>query len=251
MEIACQLYTVRDHTQRDFAAAAREVASVGYRAVELAGYGSLRSAAEVRKVFDEHGLVVAGSHAGVDALEKSLDRLIEDSLILGNRTIVLTGFPESRRRDAAGWAASAQALDRIGQACHDRGLELAYHNHNFEFIRFDGRYGLEILWENTDPRFVKAELDVYWARRGGVDPAGYVSRLAGRVTHLHLKDVQPGPEWRFGELGTGILDFPGILGAASRAGVRWGIVEQDTTYDRPSLESVRMSFEYLRRLGAV
>ena len=251
LPIACQLYTVRELAQADFAGAVAGVAAIGYRAVELAGYGSLRSAAEVRKVLDDHGMTVVASHTNLEALEKSLPRLLDDSDALGNRTLVLSFLPEPRRVDAAGWRASAATLERIGRACGERGVELAYHHHHFEFQKFDGVYGLEILWQSADPEVVKAELDTFWLRYAGIDPVKYLTRLGRRTTLIHLKDVQPGPPARFGEIGTGILDFPAILAAAELAGVRWGIVEQDSTYDRPPLESLRMSYQKLVELGGV
>jgi sugar phosphate isomerase/epimerase len=248
--LACQLYTVRALTHADFPGTIRSLAEIGYRAVELAGYGSAGSAVEARKVLDDHGMAVVGSHANLEALEKHLPRLIEDSHTLGNRTIVLSFLPEPRRKDSAGWRAAAKALERIGADCHDCGLELAYHHHHFEFQKFDGQCGLDILWQNADARFVKAELDTFWIKYGGQDPAGYITRLGSRTPLVHLKDMQAGPERRFGEVGTGTLDFPSILTAMEKAGVRCGIVEQDVTYDRPPLESLRISFENLRRLGA-
>ena len=251
MKIACQLYTLRDLTQRDFTGTVSEVATIGYRAVELAGYGSLRSVRDVRKVLDDNGMQTAGSHTNLDALERNLQRVLDDAEILGSRTVVLSFLPEDRRKDAAGWLAAAAGLNRIGETCLRRGIELAYHHHHFEFQKFDGQYALDLLWQNTDSRFLKAELDTFWIRYGGEDPVRYLAKLGGRATHLHLKDLQPGPPTRFGEVGLGILDFPGIVAAAEAAGVRWGIVEQDSTYDRPPLEAVRISYENLKKLGAV
>ena len=251
LPIACQLYTVRDLTQQDFAKAVGAVAAIGYRAVELAGYGDLRSAVDVRKVLDDHGLTAVGSHTNIDALEKGLPRLLDDIQVLGNPALVLSFLPEPRRKDADGWRAAAASLNAIGLACSERGVEFAYHHHHFEFQKFDGRFGIDVLWQNTDPRLVKAELDTFWLRYAGIDPVKYINRLGSRTDLIHLKDVQPGPPARFGEIGTGILDFPAILAAAAGAGVRWGIVEQDSTYERPPLEALRLSFENLRRLGAV
>jgi sugar phosphate isomerase/epimerase len=247
MGIAAQLYTVRDLTQRDFAAAVKAVADIGYRAVELAGYGNLRSAAEARKVLNDHGMAVVGSHTNMDALERNLIRVLDDAEALGCPTVVLSFLPEPRRKDADGWRASAATLDQIGWACRTQGVELAYHHHHFEFMKFDGQYGLEILWQNSDPQHVKAELDTFWIKYAGEDPAGYIRHLGRRATHVHLKDMTPNRQ--FGEVGTGTLDFPAILTAAEEAGVRWGIVEQDSTYTRPPLESLRISFDNLRRLG--
>jgi sugar phosphate isomerase/epimerase len=249
--IACQLYTVRALTHADFPGAIKAVADIGYRAVELAGYGSARTAGEARKVLSDHGMAVVGSHTNLENLERNLPRLIEESRALGNRTIVLSFLPEPRRTDAAGWRSAARLLDQIGATLRQQGLELAYHHHHFEFQKFDGKYALDILWENSEPQNLKAELDTFWIKYGGEDPAGYIARLGARTPLLHLKDMRTRPDRRFAEVGDGILAFPAILAAAERAGVRWGIVEQDSTYDTPPLDAVRRSFEHLRHLGAV
>ena len=250
-DIACQLYTLRDLTRNDFAHTVREVARIGYRAVELAGYGNLRTAPEVHKVLQNEGMRVAASHTNVDALERNLSRVLDDAQALCTGTVVLSFLPEPRRKDAAGWRASAAVLNHVGEECRRRGIDLAYHHHHFEFQKFDGQYALDLLWQSTDPQFLKAELDTFWIRYGGEDPARYIAKVGARATHLHLKDLQRGPPPRFAEVGLGMLDFPGILKAAQDAGVRWGIVEQDETYDRPPLDAVRVSFEKLTALGAV
>src|SRR5215213_3946952 len=117
MAIACQLYTLRDLTQTDFAGTISELARIGYRAVELAGCGNLRSAGAVHKVLQGHGMRVAASHTNLHALERNLARVLEDNQLLGNGTVVLSFLPEHRRKDAAGWRASAEALNRIGREC--------------------------------------------------------------------------------------------------------------------------------------
>lgn len=248
--IACQLYTVREIALRDFSQALRAVRNIGYTAVEIAGYGSLGSASEVRKALDSQEMSVAASHTNIDALERSLPRLLDDCDTLGTDTLVLSFLPEPRRQDARGWQTAGRLLDGIGRACAERGVELAYHHHHFEFQKFDGKYGLEILWESTDPAFLKAELDTFWLRYAGIDPVKYLNRLGSRTRLIHLKDVIAGPPTRFGEVGAGILDFPAILATAKTVGVRWGVVEQDSTYERPPLESLRMSYEKLVSLGA-
>ena len=249
MGLACQLYTLRELTQRDFAGTVADVARIGYRAVELAGYGNLRTAPEVRKVLDGHGMRAVASHTNIDALERRLAEVIDHNHALGSGTVVLSFLPEHRRKDLDGWKQSADVLNRVGAECHRNGLELAYHHHHFEFQKFDGRYALDLLWEWTNPTFVKAELDTFWIRHGGEDPAGYIARLGPRTTHLHLKDLLPGPPVRFAEVGLGVLDFAAILQVAEAAGVRWGVVEQDSTYERPPLEAVKISYDNLMKFG--
>src|SRR3982751_3500200 len=96
LAIACQLYTLRDLTQTDFAGTIAEVSRMGYGAVELAGYGNLRTADEVLK---GHGMCVSASHTNIDSLERNLSRVLDDNQILGSRTIVLSFLPEGRRKD--------------------------------------------------------------------------------------------------------------------------------------------------------
>ena len=136
LPIAVQLYTLRDLTKSDFSKTVAEVARIGYAGVELAGYGNLKTAAEVRRVLDDNGLKVAGSHASIEALEADVDRVLDDNAALGNRNIVCPFMPEARRKDAAGWRAVAASLNHIGGQCRARGFEFAYHNHAFEYEKF-------------------------------------------------------------------------------------------------------------------
>jgi sugar phosphate isomerase/epimerase len=154
LPIACQLYTVRHLTQQDFPAAAAAVAEIGFRAVELAGYGSLRSAAEVRNVLDGLGMAAVASHLGIDALEKNLPRQLDECSVLQCPALVLSFLPEPRRKDAEGWKAAAATLNEAGRVCRERGVQLVYHHHHFEFQKFDGVFGLEILWRHTDPQWL-------------------------------------------------------------------------------------------------
>jgi sugar phosphate isomerase/epimerase len=243
LTVSAQLYTVRDLAAADFAGTLKRVAEVGYRAVELAGYGNLKTAAQAKKALDDAGLKVSGIHALLEVLESDASKVIDDAETLGTSAIICPWMPESRRKDAAGWKSVAVSFDRIGRACRERGFDFAYHNHSFEFQKFDGKTGLDILFGNTDPRLVKAEIDVYWVKHGGEDPVARINQLGPRVIALHLKDMTADDPSKFAEVGTGTLDFKAILGAALQQGVKWGIIEQDDTYGRPSLDSLRISFE--------
>jgi sugar phosphate isomerase/epimerase len=249
LPVSLQLYTVRDLTAKDFAGSIKEVAKIGYRNVELAGFGNLKTAAEVKKVLDDNGIKVSGAHAAIDQLEKDLPRILDEAESFNNTHLICPYMPEERRKDAAGWKQVAKILSGIGRSCHDRGIDFAYHNHSFEFQQFDGKYGFDILWENSDPNYLKSELDTYWVQHGGADPVGYINKLQNRVLLLHLKDMAPGPDRKFAPVGTGILDFKGIIAAAEKYGVRNGAVEQDNCYETPPLEAIKISFENLKKLG--
>jgi sugar phosphate isomerase/epimerase len=248
---ALQLYSVRDMTARDFAGTMKKVAEIGYKLVETAGYGNLKTAKEARKALDDAGLKAVSGHFSIDMLEKQIEQVVEDAQTLGLEMVVCPFLPEERRKDAAGYEAVAKSLEKAGLTLHQYGPVLAYHNHSFEFQKSGGKYGMDILLDNTQPHLVAAEIDVYWVKHAGVDPVEYLNKLGDRVRALHLKDMLPGEEKRFAPVGTGIIDFKAVLAAAEKNGVRYGIVEQDRTYDKATLDAIRTSFENLKKMGAI
>ena len=241
LQVALQLYTVRDETQRDFAGTLRRVAQIGYPGVEFAGYGNLTSQ-EMSALLAETGLRAVSTHVRLDALQdEQLDASIRYCQDIGCSNIVLPWLAnEWRTRE--GIQALAPRLNAIGQRCREHGITFAYHNHDFEFTRVDGIYLLDYLIQATDPSLVKIELDVYWAAYAGVDPVLYPETNADRVALLHLKDMAA--DRSMTEVGKGMLDI-GHIYAFARARGLWVIVENDHP-QIPSLESVRISLEYFK-----
>ncbi len=249
LPISVQLYTLRDLVSQDLAGTLKSLNKIGFGAAELAGFGNLKSAADVKKAFDDAGMKVSGAHVGIEQLESDIAGVIRDHHALGNKNVIIPWLDESRRKDAAAWRTLAESCNRFGAALAAEGLTLAYHNHDFEFKQYDGKYALDIVWEHADPKLLKSELDVYWVKRGGVDPAAYIRQLGSRVKLIHLKDLAAGPEQKFAPVGEGTLDFKSIADAAAAAGVEWGAVEQDDCYGQDPLENVAISYRNLQKLG--
>lgn len=241
LQVALQLYTVRDETRRDFAGTLRSVAQIGYAGVEFAGYGNLTSQ-EMSALLAETGLRAVATHLGLDALLGSqLDASIRYCLDIGCPIIVLPSLAnEWRTRE--GIQALAPRLNAIGQRCLEQRINFGYHNHDFEFARVDGVYLLDYLLQATDPSLVKIELDVYWVAYAGVDPVSYLQKLADRIVLIHLKDMAA--DRSMTEVGKGVLDMRHICEFAQARGLR-GIVENDHP-QIPSLESARISLDYFR-----
>ena len=158
-------------------------------------------------------------------------------------------MPDNRRQNAAGWKQVAASLDKIGAACAARGITFSYHNHAFEFETFDGQTGMDILFGQTNPQHVKAELDLFWVKKGGQDPVAYIHQFGKRAHLLHLKDMADGPDQKFAPVGSGTFDFKSIIAAGQKAGTQWYVVEQDNCYDTPPLEAVKISIDNLKKLG--
>jgi sugar phosphate isomerase/epimerase len=245
---ALQLYTVRDETAKDFAGTLRQVAARGYKAVEFAGYGGL-PAWEMRSLLTETGLHALSSHVALQRLNENLAEELAYAQSIGCPTLIVPWLaPE--QRDASLMPAFAETLNRLGHAAQAEGLTLGYHNHDFEFAPLsttDPTPVLEFLLRETDPAAVVFELDTYWAAFAGHNPSGFLRRFAGRIPLVHLKDMTP--QRTFTELGAGTLPLAESVAAAREAGATGFIVENDLPAI-PSLESARLSLQYLRTISS-
>ncbi len=238
-QVALQLYTVRDETQKDFAATLQRVATIGYNGVEFAGYGDL-SASAIKALLTETGLQAVSTHVALpDLTGEKLDASLAFCHSIGCSTLVLPSLaPEWRGLENL--QVLAHHLNEIGQHCLDADITFGYHNHDFEFANRNGGTWLDHLLETTDPALVKIELDVYWAAYSGYDPLLVLQKLGERVALIHVKDMTENHTMI--EVGQGTLNMQGIVGFAQQQGI-WSVVEHDAP-TLPSLQSARISLEY-------
>ncbi len=245
--IALQMYTLRDASSADFRGTLSKVAEIGYDAIELAGNGGL-SASELKALLGDLGLQCLGSHTGFEELEADTQKVIDYNLGIGNPYVVVPWLGEQYRGDAAGWKAMGARFAQLGAKLKDAGLTLCYHNHAFEFeVEENGVPGLDLFYDNAPADLLAVELDTYWVKFAGQDPAAYVAKYRDRLPLVHIKDMTAGDAPTFTEVGTGIMDFPAIFAAAEGGAVKAWIVEQDQTQIDP-VESVTISYRNLREL---
>ncbi|HEX5415490.1 MAG TPA: sugar phosphate isomerase/epimerase [Chloroflexota bacterium] len=249
--IGLQMYTVREAAQRDFPGTVRQVAAIGYPAIQFAGYGNL-SATEMKSLLDELNLAVAGSHVGFEALRDNFAGELEYNLAVGNRDLIVPMMPNELRSQGGEKAFHQMAawLDEIGERCRQNGARLSYHNHALEFEPIGSRTGMEILLDETDPDLVKWEPDVYWIAYANQDPATWIRKYGGRQPFIHLKDMTADASRTFAEVGEGIIDFAPIFAASEAQGAEWYVVEQDRCARSP-FESIALSLQHLKEWGKV
>lgn len=249
--LAAQLYTVRQRTQnaRDFAETMRRLRAIGYTAVQVSGIGPIPPA-EVKAIVDDAGLVICNTHIGYDRLQNDLPAVIAQHHLWDCRHVAVGSMPGAyHEAGEEGYRRFAREASEIGHQLHDAGLTFSYHNHSFEFARFGKRAGLDILFEESDPRYLQAEIDTYWVQHGGGDPAHWIRRMAGRMPVVHLKDmVILNGKQEMAEVGEGNLNWPAILEACQSAGIEWYAVEQDECRRDP-LDSLAISYNNLRAMG--
>lgn len=255
-QIAAQLFTIRDFTKtrKDFVTSMAKIRDIGYQAVQVSQIGDIADA-DVKRICDDNGLTICNTHVSVDDLLSKPDAVIEQHRLWGAHHVAIGGMPLENRESEAGFRRFADVANGIGERLHEAGLTFSYHNHSFEFLRFGARSGLELIFDETDPRFVQAELDTYWIQHGGADPVAWIERMQDRMPVIHLKDMimlpaEDGgrPQQAMAEVGEGNMNFAGILAACRRIGVEWYAVEQDIC-QRDPFESLAISYRNLRALG--
>jgi len=243
-QVALQAYTVRNELAGDYLGTLTRIAEIGYEGVELGPPPADISLDQLKHHLEQIGLRVVGSHGGLQQLSDDLGTQVDYLHTMGGRFLGLSHRFASRQDvlDAA------RRFNEIGAACRKEGIQFLYHNHNWEFTRFDGESAYDLLLDATDPELVKMELDTYWVQRAGEDPVAYLNRLCDRCPLLHIKDMEAGEEQFFAEVGEGVLDWDAIFREAEAAGTEWLVVEQDQCR-RPALESITISYRNVRKMG--
>lgn len=248
--LAAQMYTLREFTKTpaDIAVTLAKVRAMGYEAIQISAFGPC-DPAELAKMLAGEGLAVCSTHTGWPRFVDQIDQVIEEHRMWGCRHPAIGGMP-GEYRSAEGVVEFAKLAEQVGRKLDQAGMDFSYHNHNFEFQKAGGKTWLELLYDSSDPRYLKAEIDTYWVQAGGGDPAEWIARCAGRMPILHLKDMVMGPDGvRMAEIGEGNLNWPAILAAAKDAGVEWYCIEQDDCYERDPFDSLKISLDNLHGMG--
>jgi sugar phosphate isomerase/epimerase len=253
------LYTVRD-AMKDARATLEKVAQAGYVNVESAGYNNGKfynlSPADFKGLLDEMKLTPISAHQGSVNFE-NIDQQIADLKTAGFKYFVvpvppmgLFGFDNVNKRMMMKGGAKnlAEILDKLGEKCSAAGLQLLYHNHDFEFVKdAEGVVTIDYLLEHCNPKYVNFQMDLYWVTKAGADPVAYFNRYPGRFKIWHVKDMDD--QGRFAPVGNGKIDFKRILANKKLAGMQYYFVEQDACVNETPLEAIVISHKGLATIG--
>lgn len=248
MTVAVQLYTLRDFlkTPEDVGQTLKRVKAIGYNAVQASGVGPIHPQI-LMQLADEAGVRICATHISYDCLKNGLDAVIKDHKTWNCRYVGLGSMPQQFRGSKDGYIAFTKEFNEISKRIFDQGLKFIYHNHNFEFEKFDGVTGMDLLMSNTDPETLGFELDTYWIQAGGGNPVEWIKKVEGRMEVVHFKDMAiKNGQQQFAEIGEGNLNWHAIIDVCRETGVQWYAVEQDLCRHDP-FESLQMSLTYLKK----
>jgi sugar phosphate isomerase/epimerase len=259
-EIGVQVYTVRKELSKDFSGTIKKVAAIGYDYLELFNYkeGKIydKPVKEINKILTGNKIkanslhVLTGAHAPEEkaTMINNWQKVVADAAEMGLEYLVCAYLIESERQSVDDYKKLADLFNKSGEVCKEYGIQFAYHNHAFEFEATDGKVPYDILLANTDKDLVKMELDLYWITRAGQDPIAYFNAHPGRFPLWHVKDMSNNDEQSFTEVGHGSINWPSIFRHAETAGMKRFYVEQDVCRDFTPLESLTISYKYLKQL---
>lgn len=254
------LYTVRDAMTKEARATLEKVAQAGYVNIESAGYNNGKfynlSPADFKALLQEMKLTPISAHQGSVNFE-NVDQQIADLKAVGFKYFVIPVPPMNlfyfdnvnKKMAMKGGAKNlADILTKLGEKCKAAGLELLYHNHDFEFVKdADGNVVIDYLLENCDPKLVNFQMDLYWVTKAGADPVAYFKRYPGRFKIWHVKDMDA--QGRFAPVGNGSIDFKRILANKKLSGMKYYYVEQDACFNETPLEAIQISHKGLGKIG--
>ncbi|SPF52341.1 Xylose isomerase domain protein TIM barrel [Candidatus Sulfopaludibacter sp. SbA4] len=249
MPIGCQVYPVRDALGKDFDGTLRQLAGLGYRAIEMCsppgyasgGFGPLvgMKAAEMRRKIQAAGLKCESCHYQFRELKENLDDRIAFAKELGLRQMVCSTFALRPEATMADWMKAADELNKIGEQTAKAGIQTGFHNHNFEFKEIDGVLVYDQLMGKLDPKLVKMQFQVSVISLG-YEAARFLRKYPGRFLSLHLQDWSA-TEKKTVAIGAGMVDWKDTFAAAKTGGIRNFFVELD-------MDMMQASYTYLHGL---
>ena len=270
VKIGVQLYSVRDKMAESVEDTLRAVKEMGYEFVEFAGYFD-HTAEELADLLKKYDLGCVSVHQVLDLYRDKGAEGAEFVKKIGVDFSVIPWYSKDNYTEEKMATTVAYFRDMIA-IVNKAGMEMLYHNHDFELARFGDTTILDYLFANVEG--LNPEFDTCWIKYAGYEPCDYLKKYAGRYKVVHLKDftcreLGAGPayalidkdgkeiktksreenEFRFRPVGSGMQDIPAIIDAAIAGGAEYFIVEQDQTYEQDSLDAIRQSREYLRSLG--
>ena len=268
LPIAVQIYSVRDDAAADLRATLQSIKNMGYDGVEFAGlYGN--KPADIKAMCAEIGLTPISAHVPYLDMVKDPEGVLGDYAEIGCSYVVIPYLTPEYRPGEDKFGEVIENAKMLGEKANALGMTLLYHNHDFEFIKLNGKYALDILYEEVPASLLQTELDTCWVNVGGEVPADYIRKYAGRCPVVHLKDFfgeksddmyeligiqSTAPKrpsnFEFRPVGAGLQNFPEIIKASAEAGAEWLVVEQDNpSMDLSPIECAKKSREYLKSIG--
>ena len=243
LPIAVQLYSIREDCNRDLAGSLRAVADMGYEGVETAGFAG-RTVAEFAAAVADAGLRVEGAHVGIDSiLPDQLDRTLLDYAVLDCRRLIVPWIGGPWTDGLDGFKRFVAAMNIAGERLAREGVELGYHNHEFEFLYGPGGFFPICVMDEGFTSTVKFQFDMGLAYAAGADGIALAKAHVGRICSIHAKPFAKADPAAY--LCEDDVNWRAVVDASVAAGADWVVVEHEN-YGAAPIECIRRDLANLR-----
>ena len=253
-QIGAQMYSVRTHCQDagEMLTCLKVLKTMGYNCCQLSAHSRDISAEQLRDMLDESGMTCACTHIGFQEMEEDIDKVIREHKLWNCAYPGIGGLPGEFRGGSEGYIEFAKRASKVAEKLRDNGMHFIYHNHAFEFQRFEdtGKSGIELLMENCSDA-VQFELDLFWVQMGGGNPLDWIEKVRGRMDVVHFKEMNGSKENKgvIAPIGKGNMNWAAIMDKCDEIGVKYAMIEQDNAVSQGSLDCMLYSLNTLKKLG--
>lgn len=266
--VGVQLFTLRKEMQDNLYGTLKKVKEIGYDGVEFAGLFG-HTGAEIREMCEDIGLNPISAHVPYQDMLADPEGVLGEYKTIGCKYVVMPYLSMKEFEDEENVKVIIKNIEMLGGVAKKLGMTMLYHNHDFEFMKIDGKYILDLIYDSISADLLQTELDTCWVNIGGENPAEYMLKYTGRSPIVHLKDffgeksenmyeligiekkapTRPS-NFEFRPVGSGMQNFPSIIESAKKVGAEWVIVEQDNpSMGLTPMESIKKSFEYVKTIN--
>ncbi len=249
--VGLQLYSLRADFPKDVPGTLARVKAMGFSVVELAGtYGM--TAQQFKGELDKAGLKATSMHTSFESLRDKIDSVLSDAKTLGVEYVGCAWIPHKGDDfTEADMTNAIQVFNAAGAKLRTAGLKFFYHTHGYEFRPHASGDLFDLLMAKTDAKNLLIEMDVFWVVHPGQDPVKLFEKYGNRIKLMHLKDMKKGlkgdltgraPDNSDVVLGTGQVDWPRVLAAAKKAGVKYYFVEDESV---TAADQIPQTLKYL------
>lgn len=254
MRFGVQTFTIRKEQKKNFLKSYLPLIKMGIADLEIARIDfNKKNALEIKKIIDEYGINPVSIQVKPKYVYSDIEGVVEFCEIVGCKNVVISMLPfkcilGSERK----FYGFVDSLDEITDTYAKKGITLAYHHHNWEYIKLsNGKTRMQELLARTNK--IKFVHDTYWTARCGIDPEKQIREFGDRLLGIHLRDLTFSKRFldvlpRDTFIGDGVIDFKRVLATASKVGCKYFVIEQKT--DEPYI-NIEKSYKYLCSLNSL
>ncbi len=248
--IGLQLYSLRADFKKDVPGTMAKVASFGIKNVELASTYDMPPD-KFLALLASNGLKAVSGHFSYDQYRTNVHKVAHDAEALGLKYAGCAWIPHKETFDEQEARDAAKVFNEAGKVLAEHGIKFFYHTHGYEFQPHKDGTLFDLLMAESNPKFVTYQMDVFWIVHPGQDPVKLLNKYGNRFELMHVKDMKAGTKHDLTghsdvnndvQVGTGVMDWPAILAAAKKAGVKWYFIEDEAD---KAAEQIPGSLKYL------